>query len=101
MSAVRASSPGLGAAAARPARSGESGWQKTVRRFRRSPLSVLGLVIVAGFVLLALAAPYLAHPTERDAYMIPHDGYASDPRPPVTAVPPRTTATMTCSSSPR
>jgi peptide/nickel transport system permease protein len=82
MSAVRASSQALAAAAARPASPGESGWQKTVRRFRRSPLSVLGLLIVAGFVLLALAAPYLAHPTERDAYMIPHDGYASDPRPP-------------------
>jgi len=82
MTAVPLPSRAAALPAAAPARARESGWQRTLRRFRRSPLSVLGLVIVAGFVLLALAAPYLAHPTERDAYMIPHDGYASDPRAP-------------------
>ena len=82
MTAVRAQPQPLGVPAGAPAKPAESGWHRMVRRFRRSPLSVLGLGIVAFFVLVALAAPYLAHPTERDAYMIPHDGYASDPRPP-------------------
>jgi peptide/nickel transport system permease protein len=60
----------------------ESGWHRTVRRFRKNPTSMLGLLIVAFFVALALLAPFLAHPTQRNPYMIPHEGYASDPRPP-------------------
>jgi peptide/nickel transport system permease protein len=68
-------------AALRP-KVGETGWQRTLRRFRSTPLSVVGAVIVAFFVVLALLAPFLAHPTERNSYMIPHSGYASDPRPP-------------------
>jgi len=59
-----------------------SAWQRTVRRFRRNPLSVLGLCIIVFFVAVALLAPLLAHPIERNPYMIPHQGYASDPRPP-------------------
>jgi peptide/nickel transport system permease protein len=72
----------LPAAASRRARAGETGWERTVRRFRSNPLSVLGGVIVLFFVLVALAAPLIAHPTERNPYMIPHSGYASDPHPP-------------------
>jgi peptide/nickel transport system permease protein len=63
-------------------RAGETGWHRTLRRFRANPLSVGGAVIVAFFLVLALLAPFLAHPTERNPYMIPHSGYASDPRPP-------------------
>jgi peptide/nickel transport system permease protein len=61
---------------------GETGWQRTVRRFRGNPVSVFGAAIVVFFVLVALAAPFIAHPTERNPYMIPHSGYASDPRAP-------------------
>ncbi len=61
---------------------GEAGWQRTVRRFRKNPLSVLGAAIILGFVIVALLAPLLAHPTQRNPYMIPHSGYSSDPRPP-------------------
>jgi peptide/nickel transport system permease protein len=53
-----------------------------MRRFRSNPMSVLGLLIVAFFVAIALLAPLLAHPTQRNPFMIPHEGYASDPRPP-------------------
>jgi peptide/nickel transport system permease protein len=52
------------------------------RRFRKNPLSVLGAVIVGSFVAVALLAPVLAHPVGRNAYLIPHSGYAADPRPP-------------------
>jgi peptide/nickel transport system permease protein len=43
---------------------------------------MLGLLIIAFFVALALLDPFLAHPTGRNAYIIPHSGYASDPHPP-------------------
>jgi peptide/nickel transport system permease protein len=63
-------------------RSGETGWRRTVRRFRANPMSMLGLAIIAAFAAVALLAPLLAHPTQRDPFMIPHEGYASDPRSP-------------------
>ncbi len=83
MSAVRSSTPSfpLSTAPARP-RVAETGWHRTVRRFRSTPMSMLGLLIVAVFVVLALLAPFLTHPTERNPFMIPHEGYASDPHPP-------------------
>jgi peptide/nickel transport system permease protein len=43
---------------------------------------MLGLVIIASFVAMAVLAPLLAHPTGRNAYIIPHSGYATDPHPP-------------------
>jgi peptide/nickel transport system permease protein len=63
-------------------KSGETGWQRTLRRFRSSPASIIGALLVLFFVIVALLAPFLTHPTERNAYMMPHSGYASDPRPP-------------------
>lgn len=83
MTAVRSSVPAIPLSRApTPARTAEGGWHRTLRRFRRNPLSVLGGVIVAFFVLVALLAPFLAHPTQRNPFMIPHSGYASDPHPP-------------------
>jgi peptide/nickel transport system permease protein len=60
----------------------ESGWHRTARRFRANPLSMLGGLIVVGFVVIAALAPMITHSTERNPYMIPHSGYASDPHPP-------------------
>ena len=80
MSAVQAR-PAVAAPAVRP-KVGETAWQRTLRRFRGNPMSVLGAGLVAFFVAVALLAPLLAHPTERNSYMIPHSGYSSDPRPP-------------------
>jgi peptide/nickel transport system permease protein len=65
-----------------PPRLLESGWHRALRRFRRSPLSVLGAAIILFFIALAILAPFLAHPAGRDPYMIPHSGYAAEPRPP-------------------
>ena len=61
-----------------------SGWQVAVLRFRRNPLSMLGLVIIVGFILMAVFAPLLAPPeaNTRDPYMMPHEGYSPDPQPP-------------------
>ena len=63
-------------------RAAESGWHRALRRFRRNPLSVLGAAIILFFIAVAVLAPFLAHPTGRSPYMIPHSGYAPDPRAP-------------------
>jgi peptide/nickel transport system permease protein len=59
-------------------------WQIAWLRFRRNPLSMLGLVIIVGFTLVAVLAPVLAPPqaNTRDPYMMPHEGYSPDPQPP-------------------
>jgi peptide/nickel transport system permease protein len=83
VTAVRTSTPPLPLARVPAgARRGETGWRRTARRFRANPMSMLGLVILAAFAAVAVLAPVLAHPTQRDPFMIPHEGYASDPRPP-------------------
>ncbi|NLV90933.1 MAG: ABC transporter permease [Firmicutes bacterium] len=56
-------------------------WRKLVR----NPLSLLGLVILLGFILVATLAPVLAPTPERYAhepYRIPRYGWLTTPRPP-------------------
>ncbi|HXF82940.1 MAG TPA: ABC transporter permease [bacterium] len=54
------------------------------RRMRKNPLSVVGFSIIVFFVAVAVLAPILAPPppTSRNAYLIPQEGFGSDPRPP-------------------
>jgi peptide/nickel transport system permease protein len=54
------------------------------KRMRKNPLSVAGFLLIVLFVGLAVLAPILAPPpaTSRNAYLIPQEGFASDPRPP-------------------
>ena len=47
----------------------------------RNPLSVIGLVLVLIFALLALSAPLIAPPIGADPYTIPRDGYQYEPQP--------------------
>jgi peptide/nickel transport system permease protein len=58
--------------------------KKTLRKFVRNPTSVLGLVLVVMFVIIAIFAPLIAPPLprQRDPYAIPRDGFAMEPRPP-------------------
>lgn len=56
---VGATAPGSGAAPP-PGDEGASLWRQAGRRLRRNPGAILGAVIVALFVLVALAAPLLA-----------------------------------------
>jgi peptide/nickel transport system permease protein len=50
----------------------------------RNPISLLGLIILIGFVLVAIFAPKLAPPRDPEQpYMIPRYGYSSTPKPPV------------------
>lgn len=54
------------------------------RRMKRNPLSIAGFVIVTIFVSVAALAPVLAapEPGTRDPYLIPHEGFFPDPKPP-------------------
>ncbi len=57
---------------------------KTVRRLLKNPTSLAGIILLAIFVVIAIGAPRFAPPPprSRDAYMIPRDGFATEPRPP-------------------
>lgn len=52
-----------------------------LHRFRKSPLGILGLAIVLGFLVIALLAPVLAPPNPVDPYLIPKT-FVTDPQPP-------------------
>ena len=52
-----------------------------MKKFLRRPMSLLGFSLIGFFMLVAVSAPLLAPVPEgsRDAYLIPQDGYSSDP----------------------
>ena len=57
---------------------------KVLKRLLKNPTSLAGIVLLVGFVLIAIFAPLLAPtpPNSRDPYMIPRDGFSSIPQPP-------------------
>ena len=56
---------------------------RALKNLLRNPISVLGLVLLTFFILVAVGAPVLA-PVKpgQDPYRIPRDGYGSVPQPP-------------------
>ena len=59
-------------------------WYRILRGLYTNPLSVIGLIIVASFMLVAAFAPVLAPPltVAADPYLVPRDGFGPEPRPP-------------------
>lgn len=59
-------------------------WRFTVRQLVRNPLSLLGIVLILIFVVIAIFAPLIAPTPENHfrPYMIPRDGYRAAPEPP-------------------
>jgi len=53
-----------------------------LRRIKKSPLSIAGISIIIFFAIIAVLAPVIAPPVNRNPYEIWLDGYASAPRPP-------------------
>jgi peptide/nickel transport system permease protein len=54
-----------------------------MRRLLTNPASLLGILLVVMFVIVAALAPVLAPPRNaRDPYTIPRDGFSPEPRPP-------------------
>ena len=62
-------------------------WAHLIRGMLTNPLSVIGLIVVLGFIFTAVFAPVLAPPaaTSNDPYSIPRDGFKPEPVPPGTA----------------
>ena len=62
-------------------------WAHLIRGMLTNPLSVIGLIVVLGFIFTAVFAPVLAPPTatSNDPYLIPRDGFKPEPVPPGTA----------------
>jgi peptide/nickel transport system permease protein len=67
---------------------------RLLRGLFTNPLSILGMVIMAFFILVAVFAPLIAPPLRAASpYSIPREGYSEVPRPPMepwTLRPPRT-----------
>lgn len=61
-------------------------WYNLLKGLVTNPLTLVGLILVLVFILVALFAPLLVPaPTENwDPYMIPRDGFFAEPRPPGT-----------------
>jgi len=61
-----------------------TGFRLILHQLRKNPLSIVGIVIILTFVVIAIIAPFVAPPAEhiQDPYMIPRDGYSPIPQPP-------------------
>lgn len=57
---------------------------KTFKKLLRNPTSLAGILLLVGFLVVAVLAPWLAPIPEnsRDAYIIPRDGFSTPPKPP-------------------
>jgi len=57
---------------------------KVLKRLLKNPTSLAGIILLVAFVLVAIFAPQLAPPPEnaRDVFMIPRDGFSTEPRAP-------------------
>ncbi len=55
-----------------------------LKKLLRNPASLSGIILLTAFVAVAIAAPWIAPPPEntRDIYMIPRDGFKTEPQPP-------------------
>jgi peptide/nickel transport system permease protein len=55
-----------------------------VRRLVKNPTSLLGILLLLGFIIVAIAAPTLAPPAKnaRNIYIIPRDGFNNQPQAP-------------------
>jgi len=57
---------------------------KIIKRLLTNPTSLAGILLLLAFTVIAVAAPWIAPPPEnaRDSYMIPRDGFGSEPAAP-------------------
>lgn len=57
--------------------------QFTLSRIFRNPAAIIGFSLMAVFILIAITAPLLAPPYDKNnPYIMPHDGFDPTPKPP-------------------
>lgn len=61
-----------------------TGLRFALHQLKKNPLSIIGVVILLTFIIIAIMAPFIAPPPEGhiDRYMIPRDGFSPTPHPP-------------------
>lgn len=70
------------------------GFGRMAKKLLTNPLSLTGLILLVGFAVIAIAAPWIAPAPagHRNPYMIPRDGFWQTPKPPSEAHPFGTTS---------
>jgi peptide/nickel transport system permease protein len=53
---------------------------RVVQGLLKTPASILGFILIAVFIIIAIAAPVIAPPVTSDPYKIPRDGFSSEPQ---------------------
>jgi peptide/nickel transport system permease protein len=57
--------------------------KKKLKKLLTNPLSVIGLIIILFYLVVAVAAPWIAPPENpEEPYKVPRDGWSSTPQPP-------------------
>jgi peptide/nickel transport system permease protein len=61
-----------------------SNWRFIARQLAKNPLSLMGIIIIVVFIVIAIFAPLIAPTPEGrwDPYLIPREGYSATPQPP-------------------
>jgi peptide/nickel transport system permease protein len=61
-----------------------SNWRFMARQLAKNPLSLMGIIIIATFIIIAIFAPMIAPTPEGrwNPYLIPREGYSATPQPP-------------------
>lgn len=58
-------------------------WQEVIKRLLKNKISLLGILIILFFVVVAVFAPWIAPPQDEDEpYLIPRAGWSIEPQPP-------------------
>ena len=55
---------------------------RTIHKLVTNPLSLIGIVLIVFFVVIAVIAPWITKPEYGNPYIIPRDGYSSTPQAP-------------------
>lgn len=60
---------------------------KNVRKLLTTPISLIGIILILIYLIIAILAPVLAPPEDRgDPFEIPRDGYRAEPKPPTWSI---------------
>ena len=58
-------------------------WQEVLKRLLKNKISLLGILIILFFIVVATFAPWIAPPQDEDEpYLIPRAGWSIEPQPP-------------------